>query len=295
MKGNSKEFNMIELLACPLCKGNLTAKSDNLNCDSIDIITEVMCQDCSTSYLSSNGIIDFRTTEDKLNLKEGIAVDLENAINLFKREIKESESNTERLFKEELINKNKVFLDIGCGIGRHLLILKNNGIKRYLGFDIVPDLVYMAKKEYKLSNLFIANATNIPIKDETIDACLMYNVIEHCRNPLKVMEEIKRVLKKGGVLYLDVPNAKSMGDRIFRWGGILFYGKTSHIQKFTLKKFVKLVESVNLTVAHVKTKRGIFLDYPQLDNLFLVKKFFKLFWGNEISGWEFKIIKRNQI
>ena len=107
------------------------------------------------------------------------------------------------------------------------------------------------------------------------------------------MEEIRRVLGKNGTLYMDVPNSRSIGDRIFRWGSIVFYGKTSHIQKFTLSKFKKLVQATGFEIEKMKTMRGIFIDYPQLRRFGWVKKIFTLLFGDEVGGWEFRLRKRD--
>lgn len=224
--------------------------------------------------------------------KEGIAVDIENAIAVFKKEIEVERKLSGRLFDQDLNNKDRVYLDAGCGIGRHLLILRNNDIKNFFGFDILSRLILIAKEEFDLQNTFVANALRIPLAGSSVDRCLLYNTIEHCSEPKRVLKEVLRILKKGGVLYMDVPNAKSVGDRIFRWGGILVYGKTSHIQKFTKKSFELLIGQIGFHIVECKIKRGIFIDYQQLQRFSLIKKFVKFLFGNEVSGWEFKLKKK---
>lgn len=41
-------------------------------------------------------------------------------------EINPNSMISNRFFDQDMNNKGLVFLDVGCGIGRHLLILKNN-------------------------------------------------------------------------------------------------------------------------------------------------------------------------
>lgn len=45
----------------------------------------------------------------------------------------------------------------------------------------------------------------IPVKDDYFDAIVCNAVLEHVENPMAVMQEFFRVLKKGGYLYLAVP------------------------------------------------------------------------------------------
>jgi ubiquinone/menaquinone biosynthesis C-methylase UbiE len=249
------------------------------------------CVSCTSRFPVREGIPSFLSEKTRELEHEGVAVDLDNAVALFRREIDPEIRSSGRLFDQDVKSTDASFLDVGCGIGRHLLVLRNNGSQNMLGFDVMPELVSIARNDYDLSNVFVANASRIPIRSESIDICLLYNVIEHCSDPEKVLEEIRRVLKKDGTLYMDVPNARSMGDRIFRWGGITIYGKTSHIQTFTLKKFRKLLQNSGFEIAERKTARGIFIDYPQLERFGWLRKIVTFLFGNEVSGWEFKLRK----
>jgi len=281
---------LLTCLACPICKKNL---KQQVRLPENNEIKEgaLLCGHCNKSYSIKN-FIPVLLSDAIETKKEGIAVKLDNAVSVFKKEIDPESRKSGRLFDDDLNNKNQVFLDIGCGIGRHLLVLRNNGIKKYLGFDIVYDLVCIARKEFSLKTTFVANALHIPLADNSIDRCLLYNAIEHCSDTEGVLREISRILRDGGILYMDVPNAKSTGDRLFRWGGLIMYGKTSHIQKFTWKKINRLIDRGGLRILECKTTRGIFVDYPQLERFGLIRKILKVFFGNELSGWELKLGKK---
>jgi len=224
--------------------------------------------------------------------KEGIAVDLENAIASFKAQIDPKARTTSRLFAQELQNKDLKFLDIGCGIGRHLLVLKNNHIRNAIGFDIVYQLAEIGRRELGLEDLFVANAARLPLPDSSIDRALMYNVIEHCSQPEQVFSEVYRVLSWEGLLYMDAPNAHSMGDRLFRWGGKIVYGKTSHIQKFTLRRIEHMLDLTGFHVLQRVVQKGIYLDYPQLKKLSILKKILRLMFNREVLGWELQLGKK---
>jgi ubiquinone/menaquinone biosynthesis C-methylase UbiE len=42
----------------------------------------------------------------------------------------------------------------------------------------------------------------LPIVDESIDVAICYNVLDHCRSPRAVMNEVHRILRRGGTLLL---------------------------------------------------------------------------------------------
>lgn len=88
--------------------------------------------------------------------------------------------------------KGKV-LDIGCGAKPYRKYLAVNS--EYIGMDesqkVKPDLQGAAQK--------------IPFLGEYFDSVLCTEVIEHLPAPQEAIQEIKRVLRKGGYLYLTVP------------------------------------------------------------------------------------------
>src|SRR6185437_4412540 len=52
---------------------------------------------------------------------------------------------------------------------------------------------------------FVGGADSIRVADETFDAVLLTQVLEHVREPLRVVRELHRVLKRGGRLFLTAP------------------------------------------------------------------------------------------
>jgi 2-polyprenyl-3-methyl-5-hydroxy-6-metoxy-1,4-benzoquinol methylase len=55
----------------------------------------------------------------------------------------------------------------------------------------------------------------LPYPDDHFDAVLLSEVIEHLNfNPLPVLQEINRILKPEGILYITTPNQASLGNRI---------------------------------------------------------------------------------
>ncbi|MBI5016172.1 MAG: class I SAM-dependent methyltransferase [Deltaproteobacteria bacterium] len=197
-----------------------------------------------------------------------------------------------RLFDDSLLHTEWAFLDIGCGIGGNLLVLARNSIRRAFGLDLVPALVTAAAAEQGLKNLVVANAASIPFKNQSLDVCLLYNVIEHCERPRPVLAEIHRVLRPGGLLYMDAPNGRSVGDRIFRWGGKLVYGRTSHVQSFTRRSIAALLADAGFVVSASRVLRGIYVGYPQLERFPWVKRILTCLFDSEVAGWEYRLTRR---
>jgi len=100
------------------------------------------------------------------------------------------------------INKNTKILQIGCG---PLDLI--NFLDRMKKYSIDPLADYYKEQfniRYKETNLIKGVGENLPYEDKFFDIVLLPNVLDHTIDPKKVLSEIKRVLKDGGILYFDV-------------------------------------------------------------------------------------------
>ncbi len=96
--------------------------------------------------------------------------------------------------------KGKV-LEAGCGLGQVVKFLNDRGGDCY-GIDNSEEAVRIAKS--KTRNIHFGDISHMPFKDGFFDTVLSFGVIEHT-DPKPLLAEMKRVLKKGGFLYLTVP------------------------------------------------------------------------------------------
>ena len=110
-------------------------------------------------------------------------------------------------------------LDIGCATGRGGFIIKKNcpGIKLY-GLDVVEERIEKIRKENIYEHLYVASAIQIPCNDNTFDAVVAGEFVEHISPDdfNKVLSELYRVLVKNGKLFLTTPNPKSLLVRLGR-------------------------------------------------------------------------------
>lgn len=99
--------------------------------------------------------------------------------------------------------KGKKYLDAGCGTG---LILRHLP-KGSVGIDINPRNVVKARKYAPNKTIIEADIEKLPFKDGTFSTIICTEVIEHQPNASPTLKELKRVLKKEGLLIGSVPNA----------------------------------------------------------------------------------------
>src|SRR3972149_3217877 len=100
-------------------------------------------------------------------------------------------------------------LDIGCADGvfsKH--ILDKSGAKEVIGIDALQGSIAWARKHWedeKRLKFLVSDAHRLPFKDQSFDAVFALEVLEHVFEPVKVLQEIKRVLKKDGYGVFLVP------------------------------------------------------------------------------------------
>lgn len=102
-------------------------------------------------------------------------------------------------------------LEVGCGDGFYLHLLSNLEIKKLelVGVDFNPMALASAKKNLAGKKVTLKRADlmkKIPFKNESFNKVIMSEVLEHLPDDVKGLKEVKRVLKKGGILVLTVPN-----------------------------------------------------------------------------------------
>jgi len=108
------------------------------------------------------------------------------------------------------LKEKDYFLDIGCGTGWAVRyasrIIKENG--KAFGIDLSPKMIEIAKANSPNNQnvfFFQANAESLPFEDNFFEFIICTNSFHHYLDPLKVLDEVSRVLKKEGEIYiLDV-------------------------------------------------------------------------------------------
>lgn len=135
---------------------------------------------------------------------------------------------------KELINGN--ILEVGCGEGRGVEWLMDKATS-YTAIDKIEEVIQRLKEKYP-SGIFLSG--NIPpftdLKNDTYDFVISFQVIEHIPQDAFFLEEIHRVLKPGGKVYLTTPN-RPMSLSRNPW----------HIREYTSVELLKLARGIFLT------------------------------------------------
>lgn len=189
--------------------------------------------------------------------------------NYFQQDWVEKNEATLRRYLELLpstLEKSVSLLDVGCGSGRFVKVLKKEGYITTFGVDIALPALSVGKKE-KLDLLLASMEKGLPFQSETFDAVFFLDVIEHLQRPYEALLELQRVIKKDGLLLITTPNAGSV---LRKLQGKHWYAlkDTTHLYYFNMFGLLYLLSKSGFTIEKHFTYSG--LNIPAL-NLVLEK------------------------
>lgn len=160
------------------------------------------------------------------------------------------------------LSSGKTILDAACGEGFGSSILANSA-KHVWGIDISDEAIAYAKENYQKSNLNYKQGSieKLDFEDNCFDIVVSFETIEHVEENIqkKFLNEIRRVLKKDGILVMstpdkylhtDLPNHKNP-----------FHVKEFYFNEFELflKECFSYVELFNQTIDNY----GLIINYDK--------------------------------
>ncbi len=151
-------------------------------------------------------------------------------------------------------------LDLGCGLGRHSILFAKRGFK-VTSVDLseysIQHLREWEEREHVFIRSKVCDIKQLPFSDNAFDCIFSYHVVSHTdsKGIYQIIEEIKRVLKPGGEVYLTLESKESWA---FREAG-----------------FHKLDENTVMKTSN-RTKKDIPHFYVDLNSLMELFKDFKI-------------------
>lgn len=104
-------------------------------------------------------------------------------------------------------------LDYGCGHAGYLSDFHHRGFN--ISGAEIASYVVQACQRHGFDVHQVDDLSHVPFADGEFDIVYLMQVFEHLREPHVFLDELARVLKSGGTLYLAVPNANSIWRRLF--------------------------------------------------------------------------------
>lgn len=178
---------------------------------------------------------------------------------------------------ETHLEKDRLYLDAGCGIGGWMIFLREEGYN-VEGIDVAARTVRAISEYDPDAVVKVASVTAIPYQDASLDGLLALGTLEYVENKVpQALEEVNRVLKPGGLFFMEVPIANVLrrliyiplkkAEKVIK----IAQGRTVTFSNylFAREELVKLIEEAGFEVVEVKPHElpeqdghyGLYIDW----------------------------------
>lgn len=106
---------------------------------------------------------------------------------------------------QKYVSKEMKVLEVGCGYGRILSELYNNGFSNLIGIDISQRMINRGLRQYPYLDLRKGNGCALPFPENAFHAVILVTVltcIPESEKQQRLISEVLRVLQTGGMLYM---------------------------------------------------------------------------------------------
>ena len=195
-----------EYIGCPLCNSK-TYKKFWVK----DGFQYVKCQKCEFVYVNPR-----LNKKSLFEFYNGPWVKVYNSKKFYSENEVVEKNNIRNLMEIKSIIKNGKLLEIGCGDGHFLQMARDNFHFEVFGVELDPETSEYARTKRGLANIKTGAFENIYYSENLFDIVYMNDVLEHLQNPHQILVECYKILKKGGLIVINVPNVDGL---IYRFVG----------------------------------------------------------------------------
>ena len=145
-------------------------------------------------------------------------------------------------------------LDVGCGDGFHLKLLRERGTPRWTLEGVDVDARAAQAAENADLKIHLGSVERLELPENSYDLILMIQTVEHLENPFEILTAVKNLLKPRGKFVIVTDNTDSLDFKFFKgayWGGYHF---PRHWSLFNRKSLTLLAERAGFEIFDFKTQ-----------------------------------------
>ena len=278
---------MINYSACPCCHSENIAKA--LSAKDHTVSNEVFelwhCGSCTARFTQNvpgkNEIEKYYKSEDYIShsdTKKGFINSLYHSVR--KRTLQGKRKIIEKFTK---LSTGKI-LDIGAGTGAFLHTMDKD-CWEVTGIEPDETARENAKKLYGLGLLPPQQLLNL--QPQSFDAITMWHVLEHVHELHEYMDQLKKLLKPTGCLFIAVPNYTSYDEKVYKefWAA---YDVPRHLYHFSPASVTQLLLLHGLQLKGIKPMwyDSFYVSLLSEKNKNGKNNFFKACWSGYLSNWK---------
>jgi methionine biosynthesis protein MetW len=186
------------------------------------------------------------------------------------------------------VPERSLVLDVGCADGKFGAFLKKT--KGCTVFGIEKNRKSAHKASKRLKKVFCTDIERPlrQLRGTSFDVIVLADVLEHTREPSKILKNFSGFLKQRGMVIVSVPNIANFFVRKDILLGKFEYAKEgildeNHLRFFTLKEMKKMLESTGYRIVKIKATRNA------LRNMLMQKIFQKVGLGAVYNKIDYSI------
>jgi SAM-dependent methyltransferase len=141
-------------------------------------------------------------------------------------------------------------LDVGCGSGGFLDQLAPHGWRTY-GVDISREGIEEARRHGHQT--WLGDLTALDLPHSLVDVVRMSHVLEHTPSPRRTLTAVREVLRPGGLLLVEVPDAGSIWTPVFREHSWL-WDLPRHFYHFTTTTLTRLAKETGFEIRELRRR-----------------------------------------
>lgn len=192
------------------------------------------------------------------------------------------------LVENYLPEKGKL-LEIGSGNGYLLRAAKERGW-RPTGHEIDCESAQKVSEKIGME-ILCGDFTELEI-NEKFEAVMMLHVLEHFKDPVSHLKKINSVIKKGGILFIALPNIQSRSGlvkfaleklKIKRKNVAAYYDTDHHLWYYTPFTIRKFLEKNGFEILRIYSGDDINLNRGEFANRIAEKIFSKILWHSSMG------------
>ncbi|MBC7262807.1 MAG: class I SAM-dependent methyltransferase [Chloroflexi bacterium] len=275
----------MEEVRCNLCGGDSTVPVAQINGFNI-----VRCQHCGLTYVNPRLNIDevHAIYDERYYRNEGLQNG--NGSQFFGYDDYLGDEENIRLTFAKRLRTIEVYvergrlLDIGCATGFFLNVARDHGWD-VVGTEVSEYSVDYARSHFGL-DVRLGTLRDIRFESDTFDVVTMWDVIEHLTDPMGELQEIRRILRPGGLLSIITPNVDSLVARVLgpRWEE--FRRVREHLYFFSPRTLAAMLDRVGFVVLKTESADKFFYLGPA------VRRMRYYLWDSVATDILYRIVHR---
>jgi 2-polyprenyl-3-methyl-5-hydroxy-6-metoxy-1,4-benzoquinol methylase len=145
-------------------------------------------------------------------------------------------------------------LDVGCAAGYFMQRAARAGFEAH-GIDLAPWVVEIAARRH-VPNVRTGLLRDVTFPDASFDVVHASQVVEHLPQPIGELTEIRRILRPGGLLYINVPNYQCLSIVLGR-DDFELNKPPEHVAYFTPRTLARMVSTAGFSVIRTSSYGGL--------------------------------------